>query len=228
MASRSIQPSMKNILSASIHMADFGHLADQIHQCEENGVDWIHIDVMDGHFVPNITMGPFIVETCKKITSLPLDVHLMIEKPELHLKSFAEAGANLITVQSEACLHLHRTLQQICELGCKAGVALNPSTLETVLEYALPLVDLILVMTVNPGFSGQSYLPEMREKVKRTSSLIQSSGKSIYLQVDGGINTRTLPEVLSAGANSFVASTAIFKQADGISSAVHALRALLD
>lgn len=215
---------MKNIISASIHMADFGHLEDQIHLCEQAGVDWIHIDVMDGHFVPNITMGPFIVETCKRITRLPLDVHLMIEKPERHLKSFADAGADLITVQAETCPHLFRTLQNIHELKCQAGVALNPSTSEEILGYVLPLTELVLIMTVNPGFSGQSFIPEMVTKVGRTRELIHQNHPAIHLQVDGGINSSTLPQVLTAGADVFVASTAIFKHPEGIMKGVEQLR----
>lgn len=215
---------MDKIISASIHMADFARLEDQIRQCEQAGVDWIHIDVMDGHFVPNITMGSFIVETCKRITHLPLDVHLMIEKPERHLADFAKAGASLITVQAETCPHLFRTLQQIRELGCQAGVALNPSTSEEALRYVLPLMDLVLVMTVNPGFSGQSYLPEMAAKVTRVRALLDTAGRPIHLQVDGGMKDSTLPQVCQAGANVFVASTAIFKHPQGIMEGTAALR----
>jgi ribulose-phosphate 3-epimerase len=215
---------MEQIISASIHMADFARLEDQIHQCEQAGVDWIHIDVMDGHFVPNITMGSFIVETCRRITNLPLDVHLMIEKPERHLAAFAEAGAMMITVQAETCPHLFRTLQQIHELGCKAGVALNPSTPEDTLRYVLPQLDMVLVMTVNPGFSGQSYLPEMAVKVAATRRLLDTAGHPIHVQVDGGIKASTLPQACQAGANVFVASTAIFKYPQGIMEGVAALR----
>jgi ribulose-phosphate 3-epimerase len=215
---------MKPIISASILSADFSHLEDQIRQCESAGVDWIHIDVMDGHFVPNITMGPFIVETCKRITSLPLDVHLMIEKPERHLKSFADAGANSITVQAETCPHLFRTLQNIRELGCKAGVALNPSTPPDVLSYVTSMADLFLVMTVNPGFSGQKFIQEMVEKVRKVKTLIDQSNPNIFLQVDGGISAATLPQVQQAGAGAFVASTAIFKNPQGIMDGVERLR----
>jgi ribulose-phosphate 3-epimerase len=215
---------MKPIISASILSADFGHLEDQIRQCESAGVDWIHIDVMDGHFVPNITMGPFIVETCKRITSLPLDVHLMIEKPERHLKSFADAGANSITVQTETCPHLFRTLQNIHELGCKAGVALNPSTTPDVLNYVTSQADLILVMTVNPGYSGQKFIPEMVNKVSQVKNVIDQSNPDIFLQVDGGISPVTLSEVYQAGAGVFVVSTAIFKNPQGIMDGVVRLR----
>ena len=218
---------MKNIISASIHMADFGHLADQIRLCEQAGVDWIHIDVMDGHFVPNISMGSFIVETCKRITQIPLDVHLMIDQPEKHLKSFADAGADLITVQLETCPHLFRTLQNIHELGAKAGVALNPATPESTLEYVIPLVDLILVMTVNPGYSGQTFIPEMVAKVTRTHTLLNRTHPSVHLQVDGGINANTISTVRHAGADVFVASTAIFRHPEGIMKGVEQLRSEL-
>lgn len=215
---------MNRLISASIHLADFAHLEDQMHTCEKAGVDWIHVDVMDGHFVPNITMGSFIVETCRKITTLPLDVHLMIEQPERHLQAFADAGAHLITVQAETCPHLYRTLQSIHELGCQAGVALNPSTSEEALRYVLNHTDLVLVMTVNPGFSGQSFLPDMIEKVKRVREMITAAGKPIYLQVDGGINSSTLPAVAQAGADVFVASSAIFRHPQGIMGGVESLR----
>lgn len=205
-------------------MADFGHLEDQIRTCEQSGVDWIHIDVMDGHFVPNITMGPFIVETCKRITRLPLDVHLMIEKPERHLKSFADAGADILTVQQETCPHLFRTLQNIHELKCKAGVALNPSTPVETLKHVLPLLDMILVMTVNPGFSGQIFLPEMVEKVSQTKALCSQDGREILLQVDGGMNQKTVPQVTAAGATVIVASTAIFKHPQGIMEGVKMIK----
>lgn len=215
---------MKSIISTSILSSDFSNLADQIHQAEDAGVDWIHIDVMDGRFVPNITMGPFIVETCRRITKLPLDVHLMIEKPELHLQSFADAGANILTVQVEACKHLNRTLSAIRELGCKAGVALNPATSETTLAYILDLADLVLVMTVNPGYSGQVFIPGMIEKIAKINGMLADARSAAYLQVDGGINEKTIRLVQAAGANTFVASTAIFSNPAGIAEGVKSLR----
>ena len=219
---------MKSIISASILSADFSNLADQIHQAEDAGVDWIHVDVMDGRFVPNISMGPFIVETCKRITTLPLDVHLMIEKPELHLKSFADAGANHITVQVEACTHLHRTLNVIHDLDCLAGVALNPATSENTLSYILNLADLVLVMTVNPGFSGQEFFPEMVEKITRVNGMLSDAHSKAYLQVDGGINGKTIRLAQAAGANTFVAATAIFVNPGGIAEGVKNLRNCLE
>ena len=218
---------MRSIISTSILSADFSNLADQIHQAEDAGVDWIHIDVMDGMFVPNITMGPFIVETCRRITKIPLDVHLMIERPELHLKSFADAGANNITIQVEACTHLNRTLSAIRELGCKAGVALNPATAESTIQYVLDLVDLVLVMTVNPGFSGQVFIPAMVEKIAKINGMLADARSEAFLQVDGGINDRTIRLVRAAGANTFVASTAIFANPKGIAEGVRSLRNLL-
>ncbi len=215
---------MKPLISASILSADFAHLADQIHQAEDAGVDWIHVDVMDGRFVPNITMGSFIVETCKRITTLPLDVHLMIEHPEQHLKTFVEAGANYLTVQVEAANHLQRTLNIIRELGCKAGVALNPATPETLLSYVLPYVDMILVMTVNPGFSGQNFIPEMVEKIVRVNGLLADARSDALLEVDGGINTDTIRLAQAAGANTFVTASAIFSNASGIEYGVNDLR----
>lgn len=219
---------MKPIISASILSADFSHLADQIHQAEKAGVDWIHVDVMDGSFVPNITMGPFIVETCKRITSLPLDVHLMIEKPERHIKSFAEAGANYLTVQLEASTHLNRTLAAIRESGCKPGVAINPATPESSLAYVLDQVDLVLVMTVNPGFSGQVFIPSMVAKIARINGMLADARSDALLQVDGGINEDTIRMAQAAGANSFVAATAIFRNPNGIGTAVKSLRNCLE
>lgn len=218
---------MRSIISTSILSADFSNLADQIHQAENAGVDWIHIDVMDGRFVPNITMGPFIVETCKRITKLPLDVHLMIERPELHLKSFADAGASNITVQVEACTHLNRTLSAIREMSCKAGVALNPATAESTIQYVLDLADLVLVMTVNPGYSGQVFIPAMVEKIAKVNGMLADARSEAFLQVDGGINEKTIRLARAAGANTFVASNAIFANPKGIAEGVKSLRNLL-
>lgn len=215
---------MRSIISTSILSADFSNLGDQIRQAEDAGVDWIHIDVMDGRFVPNITMGPFIVETCRRITKLPLDVHLMIENPDLHLKSFADAGATNMTVQVEACTHLNRTLSAIRELGCRAGVALNPATSESTLAYVFNQIDLVLVMTVNPGYSGQSFIPEMIEKIAKINGMLADVKSASFLQVDGGINEKTIRLVQAAGANNFVASTAIFSNPAGIADGIKTLR----
>jgi ribulose-phosphate 3-epimerase len=218
---------MKNIISASILSADFTKLGDQIKQCADAGVDWIHVDVMDGHFVPNITMGPFIVEAARKATNLPLDVHLMIEKPERHIASFINAGANYLTVQVETCPHLHRTLESIRELGCKSGVAVNPSTQVDFLPLVLPVLDLVLVMTVNPGFSGQTYIPGSEKKVKQVRNILDTFANPIHLEVDGGINSATLPQIIKAGADTFVTASAIFKHPAGIMSGVAELRSVM-
>ncbi|MBA4419871.1 MAG: ribulose-phosphate 3-epimerase [Anaerolinea sp.] len=219
---------MKPVISASILAADFSHLADQIHQAEAAGADWIHIDVMDGHFVPPISMGPMVVEACKRITTLPLDVHLMIENPESQLEAFAKAGASIITVQQEACPHLHRTLDSIHELGCQAGVALNPSTSEILLTYILQQIDLILVMTVNPGFGGQTFIAEMLEKIARVNGMLADLKSQAYLQVDGGINSSNIRLVQAAGANNFVAGSTIFANPNGISAGIGELKGKLE
>jgi ribulose-phosphate 3-epimerase len=214
------------LLSASILSADFANLEHAIRQCEEAGVDWIHIDVMDGHFVPNITMGPFIVETCKRITKLPLDVHLMIQKPELLIESFISSGADNVTVHIEGNPTILRTIQQIRKLGANPGISLNPGTPASAIESVIPYVDMTLVMTVNPGFSGQSCMPEMAEKIKEVAALARSLNSTMKIEVDGGITSQTLPLCLNAGANVFVAATAIFKHPAGIRAGVAALRAI--
>ncbi len=212
------------IISSSILSADFAELGEQIRTAESAGVDWIHIDVMDGSFVPNITMGPFIVATCRRITSLPLDVHLMIDNPDRHLEAFAEAGATNLTVHIENTPHIYRTLQTIHSLGCQASVALNPGTPAGRIEAVIPLIDMVLVMTVNPGFSGQEYIPEIVPKIKQTRELLRSHGSSARIEVDGGITDVTLPECEQAGADTFVAATAIFKHPEGIAAGIQALR----
>ncbi len=215
------------ILAPSILSADFLHLGEVLAVCASAGADWIHIDVMDGHFVPNLTMGPFIVEACRRATALPLDVHLMIEQPERHLEAFARAGASHLTVHIETCPHIHRTLQQIKALGCRAGVTLNPGTPPAALESVLPLADLVLVMSVNPGFSGQAFLPETVTKVKQLREKLDELRSPAYLEVDGGITAETLPLMKAAGANAFVAAQAIFHHPAGIEAGIHALRAAL-
>lgn len=216
---------MKNIiLSSSILSADFAHLADQIRAAEDAGVDWLHIDVMDGHFVPNITMGPFIVETCRRVSQLPLDVHLMIEKPEHHIDAFAQAGANWISVHVENSPNIHRTLQHIRSLGCHPGVVLNPGTPASSITALLNDVDLVLVMTVNPGFSGQDFIPGVLPKITEIRRMLDAGNSPALIQVDGGINEQTLPAAFASGATVFVAATAIFKHPAGIANSVKALR----
>lgn len=215
------------LISASILSADFSCLGQQIQAVEQAGVDWIHIDVMDGHFVPNLTMGPFIVETCHRITQLPLDVHLMVKHPETMLEAFAIAGASGLSVQVETCPNLHRTLQTIRELGCSPGVVLNPGTPASLIFPILHLVDLVLVMSVNPGYSGQTFLPEVLPKVTEIRQALNHIHPQALVQIDGGITTNTLETVLQAGAQVIVAATAIFKHPLGIETGVHELRRLM-
>ncbi|HEY5728467.1 MAG TPA: ribulose-phosphate 3-epimerase [Anaerolineales bacterium] len=217
----------KRLISPSILSADFTRLGQEISTAEQSGADWIHIDVMDGHFVPNITMGPFIVEACRRTTDLPLDVHLMIDRPERHIQDFANAGANILTIHTEASPNYYRTLQAIKDLGCRAGAAINPGTPASAVWPALPLLDLVLVMTVNPGYSGQVFLPETMSKVEIVRRWLDEIGSAADLQVDGGVNASTLPQALAAGANVFVAASAIFKHPEGISAGLRALKAHL-
>lgn len=214
----------KNLISASILSADFTCLENQIRQAEAAGVDWIHIDVMDGSFVPNISMGSFIVETVRSITKLPLDVHLMIDFPERHIEAFANAGADLLTVHIENTPHIFRILQHIHSLGCKAGIALNPGTPPQSINAILSIVDLVLVMTVNPGYSGQKFIPQAAEKIKSIKESIQGLNREIAIEVDGGVNDQIALQLKSLGANVFVAATAIFKHPSGIAAGVQALR----
>ncbi|MDO9129031.1 MAG: ribulose-phosphate 3-epimerase [Anaerolineales bacterium] len=216
--------SQKYILAPSILSADFLHLGEQIAACEAAGADWIHVDVMDGHFVPNLTMGPFIVEACRRATKLPLDVHLMVESPERLLEAFAKAGTSHLTVHVETCPNLHSTLQEIRALGCAAGVTLNPGTPVTAIEPVLHMIDLLLVMTVNPGYSKQTFLPETTSKVAALRRMLDSIGSSAWLEVDGGISAQTLPEVRKAGANAFVAAHAVFDYPEGIAAGIAVLR----
>jgi ribulose-phosphate 3-epimerase len=182
------------------------------------------VDVMDGHFVPNLTMGPVIVRACRRATDLPLDVHLMVEQPERLLESFAEAGATGLTVHVETCPHLHRTLQHIKSLGCRAGVVLNPGTPALAIEPVLHLADLVLVMSVNPGFSGETFLPEVVPKVAAVRAKLDELHSSAWLEVDGGLSVETLPQVIAAGANAFVSATAVFHHPEGIAAGIKSLR----
>jgi ribulose-phosphate 3-epimerase len=213
------------LIAPSILSADFTRLGDEIKAVEDAGADWIHIDVMDGHFVPNITLGPLVVKAVRRVTSLPLDVHLMIDAPERYLADFCAAGADGLTVHVENCPHLHRTVHQIKELGCWAGVALNPATPVGALEEILPYVDLVLVMTVNPGFGGQSLIEGTLSKIRRVRAMLDELGSNAALEVDGGIDPETTPLVVRAGANVLVAGSAIFETSEGIADAVARIRA---
>lgn len=215
------------ILAPSILASDMTQLGNEIAAAESAGADWIHVDVMDGHFVPNITMGPFIVEACRRVTQLPLDVHLMIEKPEEHLKSFANAGATVLTVHVETCPHLHRTLQYIKSLGCKAGVVLNPGTAIGAIEPVLGIADLVLVMSVNPGFGGQMFIPESLARLAEIRKKLDALGSSAWLEVDGGVSVETISQLKEAGATAYVAGTSVFKYPDGIEAGIKALQAKL-
>lgn len=197
-------------IAPSILSADFTRLGDELASVEEAGADWIHVDVMDGHFVPNITLGPFIVEAVKRATDLPLDVHLMIERPERYIEDFVRAGANSVGVQVEACPHLHRTISQIREAGARACVVLNPSTPASAVEVVLGDVDQVLVMTVNPGFGGQKFIESMLPKIETLRGWINENGLDVALEVDGGIAVETIGRAAAAGADVFVAGSAVF------------------
>lgn len=214
----------KYVIAPSILSADFTRLGEEIAACESAGADWLHIDVMDGHFVPNITMGPFIVEACRRVTQLPLDVHLMIEKPERHLEAFAKAGASRLNVHVETCPHLHDTLQQIKSLGCEAGVALNPDTPVGNIEAVMREADLILVMSVHPGFSGQEFIPGTIQKVRDIRKKLDSVGSYAWIEVDGGVSVENVGTVKEAGATAFVAATAVFKHPQGAAVGIKVLR----
>ncbi len=198
------------LISPSILSADFTRLGDEIAKVQEAGADWLHVDVMDGCFVPNITIGPLVVAAAKKAAEIPLDVHLMINSADNFLEDFQQAGANILSVHPEACIHLHRTLTRIRELGMKAGAALNPSTPLNAVENVLAELDVLMLMTVNPGFGGQSFIRTMLPKIKAARKMIDDSGFDILLEVDGGVSPKTATDLLGEGVDVFVAGSAVF------------------
>lgn len=219
---------LNNILIApSILAADFTRLGEQVREAEEAGADLIHIDVMDGRFVPNITMGPLVVEAVRSVTSLPLDVHLMIVEPERYVEAFAKSGAAMISVHLEASPNLHRTLQQIRSLNCRAGVAINPHTPASALAEVLDMIDFITVMTVNPGFGGQYFLSSMMSKLARLRAMVGETGRHIDIEVDGGINAKTAMEAAQAGANVLIAGSSIFNNQSSVKAGIYKLRQAL-
>ena len=202
------------LIAPSILSADFARLGDEIKAVEAAGADWIHVDVMDGHFVPNITIGPLIVEAVRSVTSLPIDVHLMIENPDNYIPAFAKAGASWISVQIETSVHLNRSVQLIRECGARPGVVLNPSTPIQALEWIIEAVDYVLIMSVNPGFGGQAFITNSLDKIKALRQMIRSKNLNTLIQVDGGVNEKTIADVAAAGVDIFVAGSAIFGSDD--------------
>ena len=201
---------MDHLVSPSLLAADFGNLERDVRMVNRSHADWIHLDIMDGVFVPNISFGFPVIEHVKRIAEKPLDVHLMIVDPDRYLQRFCDAGANILTVQYEACVHLHRTVNEISRLGMKAGVALNPHTPVSLLRNIIPYIDMVLVMTVNPGFGGQSFITESYNKVAELKSIIEVCGKQVLIQVDGGVDTRNAPRLVKAGVDVLVAGNSIF------------------
>lgn len=213
-------------LAPSILSADFSNLSQQIRMTEMGGADWIHCDVMDGHFVPNITIGPVIVKAVRKTTKLPVDVHLMIENPDKYLEAFAESGANYISVHVEEVVHLNRTVNRIKELGCKAGVVINPATPVSALTDIAEYIDLLLIMTVNPGFGGQNFIPNSIRRIEEAVILRSKLNANFLIEIDGGVNSKTIVKAKKAGADIFVAGSAIF-HSDNITASTAELRNLI-
>jgi ribulose-phosphate 3-epimerase len=201
-------------IAPSILSADFSKLGEEIIAVEKGGADYIHVDVMDGHFVPNITIGPLIVEAIRPITKLPLDVHLMIENPDQYIEAFAKAGADYITVHVEACPHLHRTIQNIKSFGIKAGVVLNPATAVESIQHIIGDIDMVLLMSVNPGFGGQKFIPEVLPKIRKVKEMAEQKGLEIDIEIDGGVNSETAKQCMEAGATVLVAGSAIYNEED--------------
>jgi ribulose-phosphate 3-epimerase len=202
------------IVAPSILACDFTKLGEELKAVEEAGADWVHVDVMDGHFVPNITFGPLIVQACRSVTALPLDVHLMIENPDNYVEEFATAGASSISVHIETCVHLNRTVQAIRKAGCRAGVVLNPTTPLDSLQWILEYADYVLILSVNPGFGGQSFIPNSLDRIRKLKQLIEKRALSVLIEVDGGVNENTIRSISEAGADIFVAGSAIFGSND--------------
>ena len=222
-----MNPSPKVKLAPSILSADFARLGQQVSEVTAAGADYIHLDVMDGRFVPNITFGPVVVESLKSYTSLPLDAHLMIVEPERRIPDFIQAGVHHVTVHAEACTHLHRVIQQIKDGGCRAGVALNPATPIASIEEALPFLDIVLILTVNPGFGGQTLIPQVLNKVSRLRAIIDERGYDVELEVDGGVNAQTAASVVDAGAHTLIAGSAVFNRQESVADAMAKLRGSL-
>jgi ribulose-phosphate 3-epimerase len=216
---------MTVLIAPSILSADFGRLAEQVSEATEAGADWIHVDVMDGHFVPNITIGPAVTSAVRAATDVPIDVHLMIEEPDRYLSAFADAGADYITVHQETCPHLRETIERVRELGVRPGVTLNPTTSLDTLADVVSEVDLALIMSVTPGFGGQAYIPESTEKIRRLRAMLDEAGADgAQLEVDGGINVDTAGAARGAGASVLVAGAAVFRHPDGIAEAIRQIR----
>jgi ribulose-phosphate 3-epimerase len=218
---------MSIIIAPSILSADLNHLADQVREVVDAGADWIHVDVMDGSYVPNITFGPNIVSAVRKITGLPIDVHLMIVEPERHLQAFADAGTDHLTIHYETCPHIHRSLQQIRNLGMSPAIVINPGTPVCTLREITDVIDSVLIMSVNPGFGGQSFIPSSIDKIRRAKALLEETHADATIQVDGGISSKTIKACYDAGASIFIAGSSIFKHPDGVCAGIKALRVAL-